>query len=77
MRVFEYFLSVVFFCGVFMLGRWMTRQSHRWENASVQSLGTHASLRKTFLYGGRIFQVVAFIWGFLDAVSVLVLGLAF
>lgn len=75
MRVLEYLLGVLFFCGVYLLGRWMTRQSQRWDHTAAQTLARHTSVRKFFLYGGRIFQVVGVIWGFLDAVSVLVLGL--
>ncbi|HWA93401.1 MAG TPA: hypothetical protein VG844_02280 [Terracidiphilus sp.] len=72
MRVFEYLLGVLAFCGLFALGRLMTARGQRWEN----ELQHRVAMRKFFLYGGRIFQVVGLVWGFLDAVAVVVLGSA-
>jgi len=51
----------------------MTRQSERWAFSPVRRIIHPESVGKIFLYGGRICQVVAVVWGFLDAVSVLVL----
>ena len=72
MRVLWYLLGVLAFCGLFALGRLMTARGQRWEDAHQHGRG----VRKIFLYGGRIFQVVGLVWGFLDAVAVLVLGTA-
>lgn len=77
MRTFKYFLGVVLFVGVFLLGKLMIMLSQKWSVAPSSSLASRPELGKFFLYGGRIIQVVAVIGGFLDAVSVLVLGLAF
>ncbi|MDE3187927.1 MAG: hypothetical protein KGM96_10455 [Acidobacteriota bacterium] len=51
----------------------MTKQSQKWADSSSRRILHPESVGKIFLYGGRIFQVVAVVWGFLDAVSVLVL----
>ncbi|MDE3201067.1 MAG: hypothetical protein KGN79_09105 [Acidobacteriota bacterium] len=72
MRVLFYLLGVLAFCGMFWLGRLMTARGQRWEDENQHGAGT----RKIFLYGGRIFQVVGLVWGFLDAVAVVVLGSA-
>ncbi len=79
MLAFKYLLGVFLFVGVFQLGKLMTRHSHKLSNAPVPApvpapVRAHLpSMQKVVLYGGRVFQVVAVIWGFLDAVSVLVL----
>ncbi len=70
MRVLFYLLGVLAFCGLFWLGRLMTARGQRWED----ELEHRVAVRKFFLYGGRIFQVVGLVWGFLDAVAVVVLG---
>ena len=70
MRVLGYLLGVLAFCGVFVLGRLMAAKGQRWED----ELQHGVSVRKFFLYGGRFFQVVALVWGFLDAVAVVVLA---
>jgi len=73
MLALQYLLGVILFCGVFQLGRLMTRLSQKWADSSPRRIPHPESVEKVFLYGGRIFQVVALVWGFLDAVSVLVL----
>ncbi len=73
MLTLQYLLGVILFCGVFQLGRFMTKKSHAWADFSARRILHPESVEKVFLYGGRIFQVVAVVWGFLDAVSVLVL----
>jgi hypothetical protein len=76
MLVLKYFVGVLIFCGVFLLGKSMIEHSKEW--ASTLALkGRHSepslTQRKIFVYSGRIFQLVAVIFGFIDAVSVLVL----
>ena len=73
MLALQYLLGVLLFCGVFQLGKLMTKQSQKWADSSSRRLLYPGSVAKIFLYGGRICQVVAVVWGFLDAVSVLVL----
>ncbi len=77
MMILKYLLGVVLFFGVFQVGKWMIALSRRWESAPDLAIASHTRVSKFFLWSGRLVQVVAVIWGFLDAVSVLVLGLAF
>ena len=76
MLVLKYFAGVLVFCGVFLLGKSMIEHSSGWASAfAVRDRRFEPSLtqRKIFVYSGRIFQLVAVIGGFIDAVSVLVL----
>ncbi len=73
MRVMEYLLGVVFCCGVFLLGRWMADQGRKRDRILLPSPVLSGYMCKFFHYSGRICQVVAVVWGFLDAVSVMVL----
>ncbi len=73
MLAFKYLLGVFLFFGVFQLGKLMARQGYRWTGSPAALSGQIAGMQKILLYAGRIFQVVAVIWGFLDAVSVMVL----
>ena len=73
MLALQYLLGVILFCGVFQVGKLMAKQSHTWADFSPRRILQPENVEKVFLYGGRIFQVVAVVWGFLDAVSVLVL----
>jgi hypothetical protein len=73
MLALEYLLGVILFCGVFLLGDLMTEQSHRLSGSPARSPFPPESVRRILLYAGRIFQLVAVVWGFVDAVSVLVL----
>lgn len=73
MPALQYLLGVLLFCGVFQLGKFMTKQSESWADSPLRRIIHPESAGKIFLYGGRVFQVVAVVWGFLDAVSVLVL----
>lgn len=72
MRVLEYLLGVLLFLGVYALGKKMAKRSQEWEDQNQHT----DTMRKTFLYGGRIFQVTGLILGLLDAVAVVVLGTA-
>ncbi|HEU4634662.1 MAG TPA: hypothetical protein VFS41_00680 [Edaphobacter sp.] len=76
MLVLKYFAGVLIFCGVFLLGKSMIEHSRGWASAFAmksRQMEPSSTQRKIFVYSGRIFQLVAVIWGFIDAVSVLVL----
>lgn len=73
MDLIEYLLGVVFFCGVFRLGRWMADQDRKPNRILLPSPALSGYMCKFVHYSGRVFQVVAVVWGFLDAVSVMVL----
>jgi hypothetical protein len=76
MVILRYLLGVVFFCGVFVLGKLIIDHDRSWA-MSLKSLFHRSApsegLCNFFHYCGRIFQVVAVVWGFLDAVAILVL----
>ena len=76
MHALKYFVGVVFFCGIFLLGKLMVQNSPKWANALQLSYPSVARKRTQlfFVYAGRILEVVALMWGFLDAISVLLLA---
>ncbi|HUV70052.1 MAG TPA: hypothetical protein VMW15_10350 [Terracidiphilus sp.] len=59
MHILKYLLGVVFFCGVFLLGKLIVDHDRRWANTLLHKPAPSEGLRKFFLYCGRIFQVVA------------------
>jgi hypothetical protein len=76
MLVLKYFAGVLVFYGVFLLGKSMIEHSKGWASAFAlrdRQMEPSLTQRKIFVYSGRIFQFVAVIGGFIDAVSVLVL----
>jgi len=73
MHAMKYLLGVVFFFSVYLLGKLMAEESRKWALALASRFPSHGLLRQFFICCGRIFQVVAVVWGFLDAVSALVL----
>ena len=73
MLALKYLLGVFVFIGVYELGKLMTKQSYKWSVAPAPIAAHLPGVQKMLLYGGRIFQVVAVVLGFLDAVSVIVL----
>jgi hypothetical protein len=76
MRILRYLLEMAFLCGVFEVGNLIIDHDRSWARALKNLLHSSApddGLYNFFLYGGRIFQVVAAVWAFLDAVAVMVL----
>lgn len=76
MLVLKYFVGILLFCGVFLLGKSMIEYNKRWAAALTlhpRTAEPSSMQRNFFIYSGRIFQFVAVIGGFIDAVSVLVL----
>ena len=73
MQIMQYLLGVVFFCGVFLLGKWMADRGRQRDRESLPSPAPTGGMGKFVHYSGRICQAVAVVWGFLDAVSVMVL----
>ena len=74
MRVMEYAVSVVIFWGVYLLGKLIASRSTRWADRLESRYASHGTLGKIFSCSGWILQAVAVVWGFLDAVAVLVLA---
>ena len=76
MLALKYLVGVVFFCGIFLLGKLIVKNSPKWADALHLSYPSVAPKRaqSLFVYTGRILEVVALVWGFLDAISVLLLA---
>lgn len=73
MHAIKYLLGVVFFFSFYLLGKVIAEDSRRWSESLANRFASRGALHRFFAYSGNIFQVVAVIWGFLDAVAALVL----
>jgi hypothetical protein len=73
MRILFYLLSILVLWGVFELGSMAIQQSREWSLRLNPQTPRKETLRKSFIVSGKILQVVALIWGFLDVVAVLLL----
>lgn len=73
MRILTYLLMMVVFGGVFQLGSMLVQSSSRWSMALEPYAGHKEAMRRSFFAGGRIVQVIAFCWGLMDAVAVMLL----
>lgn len=76
MLILKYLLGIVFFCGVFALGNLIINHDRSWA-VSLRKLFHRSApadgMCSFFRYCGRTFQVVAAVWGFVDAVAIMVL----
>jgi len=73
MRILIYLLSILVFWGVFELGSQVIQHSREWSLMLAPRSTRKEALRKSFFLSGKIMQIIAVIWGFLDIVAVLVL----
>ena len=73
MLILKYVLWVVFFAGVFLLGSVIEKQSRRLAGFVTHRKNPPNGVCTFFRYSGDMIQIVAAIWGFIDAVAVLVL----
>jgi hypothetical protein len=73
MRILMYLLTILLLGGVFQLGSIIVRQSRDWSSALEPYAGHREAVRRSFYVSGKIMQVVAAIWGFVDVVAVMVL----
>ncbi|HVU45934.1 MAG TPA: hypothetical protein VHD85_07410 [Terracidiphilus sp.] len=74
MVLLHYILGIAFFYGVYLLGKLMVGESRKWADLLASRYASRGALGKVFTYCGWIVQVIAMVWGFLDAVAVLVLA---
>ena len=74
MRILLYLLEIAFLYGLFQIGRGMVVHQERWARYLAHDERRSTRLRSFFLYGGRIFEWLALIWGFLDVVAILILA---
>ena len=73
MRILQYLLGVVFFCAVFLICKWMAERGNDRNTLLVRNPRFSACLCNFVHYSGRICQIVAVVWAFIDAVSVMLL----
>lgn len=73
MLILRHIFRIVLCCGLFVLGKTMVLGQHRWAAMLAQRQVSSRRACKFFLYGGRTFEVVGFVWGFLEVVAVMVL----
>lgn len=59
---------------VFLLGKLMIQDARRWAEALGSRFASRDSLGRFFVRAGRTVEVIAAIWGFLEAVAVMVLA---
>jgi hypothetical protein len=74
MRIAYHFVSIAVFSLVFLLGGWMAKESAPWSAALASRSAPRGALKDAFTYSGRIFQVVAVVWAFLDVISIVILA---
>jgi len=77
LQILRHSLGLLIFCTLFMAGRLVAADGRRWMVA--RRAGSESEVGKVFLYSGKIFEVVAVVGGFVEAVAVMVLtsGLIF
>ena len=75
MRIAYHFASIAVFSLVFLLGRWMASESAPWQAAAAGRLALGRGLKGALACSGRTIQVIAAVWAFLDAVSILILAI--
>lgn len=73
MRIFLHLSLVLLLCCLFLMGKLMVDRREHWAIALSDSPDSGMRLCKFFLYGGRIIAGVAAVWGFLEAVAVMIL----
>ena len=73
MLILRHILRMALCCGVYFLGKAMVISQHRWAAIVTQRQVSSQRLSKFFLYSGRTFEVVGFVWGFLEVVAVVIL----
>jgi membrane-bound metal-dependent hydrolase YbcI (DUF457 family) len=73
MRILPYLLTIVVLGGIFHIGSVVARRSREWSMALESHMGHREAMRRSFFASGRMVQVVAFCWGLVDVVAVMVL----
>lgn len=74
LRLLRLLLEIILLYGVFQLGKLMIARDRNWARYLLRDSKTSDKLEHFFLYCGRTFQWLAAIWGFVDAVAILVLA---
>ena len=58
----------------FLVGRLMVIEARKWSDALASRMTSRGRLRDVLVYSGRVLQVIAAVWGFLEAVAVTILA---
>ena len=74
MRLAHHMLGFTILVTVFLLGRLMVQQARSWSEVLSSRFASRATLGRWFVGTGRTVEVIAAIWGFLEAVAVMILA---
>lgn len=74
LRLLRLLLEITLLFGVFQFGKLMIARDRNWARYLLRDSKTSEKLARVFLYCGRTFQWLAAIWGFVDAVAIVVLA---
>ncbi|MGC9159068.1 MAG: hypothetical protein ACP5FH_08755 [Terracidiphilus sp.] len=73
-HIWTHSLGVALFCALFVAGKLMVAFSRDWAEALTRHGTASEPVSKIFLIGGKFFEVVSAIGGFVEAVAVIVLA---
>lgn len=76
MRLAQHILGLIVLVSVYFLGSLMVQQARRWSEAIAPRHASRENWGRFFVGAGRTVEVIAAIWGFLEAVAVMVLATA-
>ena len=74
MRLAHHMIGFAVLVLAFLLGKLMVQQARRWSEALGSRYASRNRLGRFFVGAGRTVEVIAAIWGFLEAVAVMVLA---
>lgn len=73
-QILRHSLGLAIFCALYFAGRLAVTDGQRWGRERTPKADSESAAGNFFLYGGRFFEVVAFVGGFIEAVAVMVLA---
>lgn len=73
-QVLRHSLGVALFFALFLVGRLMVVDARRWADTLMRRSSISRRVSKIFLFAGKMFEVVAVVGGFVEAVAVMVLA---
>ncbi len=74
MQIWRHLLGVALCCALFLAGRLMVEDCRKWAGVLTRHAASSGRVSKIFLYGGKFFETVAVIAGFVESVAVMVLA---
>ncbi len=73
-QILRHSLGLAIFCALYFAGKFAVADGQKWSRERTRKADLEGGVGKFFLYGGRFFEVVAFVGGFIEAVAVMVLA---